>query len=467
MNLFNNDTICAISTASGMGAIAIIRLSGSKSFEIITEIFRRRSKSDFVKPIMPVIPNKSYYGEIFDPDKPEEEIIDDVLVTFFKAPHSYTGEDSAEISCHGSLYIQQQILELLIRRGARLAEAGEYTMRAFANKKFDLAQAEAVADLIASRSKDAHDLAMKQMRGGFSNKINALRQQLIDFTALIELELDFSEEDVEFADRHKFHELLTDLKKEIKELINSFKAGNVIKNGIPVAIVGRPNVGKSTLLNALLNEERAIVSDIPGTTRDSVEDTYIIHGHTFRFIDTAGLREAGDTIEDLGIKRTYKKIKEASIVLYVCDVTDFDIKELDPFKKYMNTPDKRFVLIANKVDLLEQLPAIFKELSQLETIYISAKRKENIQLIADVLVRYALQINMEQDTIVSNMRHYQALLKTYEDLNTIEKGINEGIPTDLLTTDIRSALFHLGTITGEINTEDVLDSVFSKFCIGK
>lgn len=467
MNLFNNDTICAISTASGIGAIAIVRLSGSKSFEIITKIFRKRSKYNSIKSIISIIPTKTYYGEIFDPDKLEDEIIDDVLVTFFKAPHSYTGEDSIEISCHGSLYIQQQILELLVRQGARLAEAGEYTMRAFANKKFDLAQAEAVADLIASRSKGAHDLAMKQMRGGFSNKINSLRQQLIDFTALIELELDFSEEDVEFADRNKFHELLIDLKKEIKDLINSFKAGNVIKNGIPVAIVGRPNVGKSTLLNALLNEERAIVSDIPGTTRDSVEDTYIIHGHTFRFIDTAGLREANDAIENLGIKRTYKKIKEASIVLYVCDVTNFDIKELDTLKKYMKIPDKRFVLIANKVDLLEQLPSIFKKLSQLETIYISAKRKENIQLIADVLVKYALRINMEQDTIVSNMRHYQALLKTYEDLNTIEKGINDGIPTDLLTTDIRSALFHLGTITGEISTEDVLDSVFSKFCIGK
>lgn len=462
MNIFGEDTICAISTASGTAAIAVIRLSGPRSHEIALSIFTRHGKTLNINDIRAY---GVYYGEIKDPD--EDTAVDDVLMTFFKAPHSYTGEDSVEISCHGSQYIQQRIMELLVQRGARLARGGEYTMRAFANKKMDLVQAEAVADLIASRSREAHDMAVAQMRGGFSKKINELRQQLIDFTALIELELDFSEEDVEFADRELFKVLIESLKQEIKQLTDSFKTGNAIKNGIPVAIVGKPNVGKSTLLNALLHEDRAIVSDIPGTTRDSIEDTYVINGHTFRFIDTAGLRKVDDVVENIGIERTYRKMNEAVIILYMCNITEFDIMELKEFEQYINNKDKHFILVANKTDLLDKNTSLEINIPNIDVVYISAKKKDNIQQITDMLASQAEKMYSEQDVIVSNVRHHEALTRTYSDLEAIEKGMDDGIPTDLMTTDIRAALFHLGSITGEITTDDVLQSVFSRFCIGK
>lgn len=462
-DFLNKDTICALSTPPGTGAIAILRLSGPSSYDIVCRIFKSKNFE-----LSKIETHKAYYGHIVD----NEEFIDDVLVTFFKKPHSYTGEDSAEISCHGSVYIQQRLLQLLISKGARLANPGEYTMRAFVNGRFDLAQAEAVADLIASNSKSAHDLAVNQMRGEFSNKIRKLRSQLVEFKSLIELELDFAEEDVEFADRKKLFLLLDELKKEIKILIDSFKTGNAIKNGIPVAIIGKPNVGKSTLLNAILNEEKAIVSDMPGTTRDAIEGTFVIDGFSFRFIDTAGLRNSNDVIENLGIERTYEKIKQATVILYVCDLSTFSedsINEMiNEFKNYISDKNKHFILIGNKVDQLDKIPPHFKELVELETIFISAKRKENINLIGDSLLKIAKSMNMEQNAIVSNMRHYQALDESIKSLDAVEKGLKSGLPTDLATIDLRQALFHLGTITGEeIVTEEILGTIFGKFCIGK
>lgn len=462
-DFLNKDTICALSTPFGTGAIAILRLSGPDSFEIVSKIFKSK-KFELSK----IESHKAYYGEIVD----NEEFIDDVITTFFKEPHSYTGEDSAEISCHGSVYIQQRLLQLLIGKGARMANPGEYTMRAYMNGRLDLAQAEAVADLIASQSKSAHDLAVNQMRGEFSNKIKELRNQLINFKSLIELELDFAEEDVVFADRKELFRLLDELRKEINLLIDSFQTGNAIKNGIPVAIIGKPNVGKSTLLNAILNEEKAIVSDLPGTTRDAIEGSFVIGGFSFRFIDTAGLRDSEDFIENLGIKRTYEKIKQANVILYVYDLTEFNKNAaneiLDEFKNHISDQNKHFILIGNKADQLDKIPSHFKELVELETIFISAKRKENINLISESLLKIAKSMDVEQNTIVSNVRHYQALTESLSILNAIEQGLKSGLPTDLATVDLRQVLFHLGTITGqEIVTEEILGTIFGKFCIGK
>ncbi len=395
----------------------------------------------------------------------------------FRAPNSYTGEDSIEISCHGSAYIQQKIIELLIKNGLRLAKPGEFTLRAFLNGKFDLSQAEAVADLIASHSKTSHELALNQMRGGFSNKIKQLRQQLVNFASLIELELDFSEEDVEFADRKELKNLLANLKIEISALLDSFKLGNVLKKGIPVAIVGQPNVGKSTLLNAILNEERAIVSEIPGTTRDAIEDTIVIKGVSFRFIDTAGLHDSTDKIEKIGIERTYEKIDQAKIILYVFDVSKTNYEEikitLQEFKDHIDqlpeglSQDKKFILIANKTDLLVEAPKGFRSMVEMECIFVSAKRKENINLIVESLSKYVESENITDATIVSNTRHYEALSKSLEAIESIEKGFSEGLPSDLIAIDIKTALHHLGEITGEITTNEILGNIFSKFCIGK
>lgn len=401
----------------------------------------------------------------------EDRIIDEVLLTYFKSPHSYTGEDSVEISCHGSEFIQQKIIELLLDSGARLADPGEFTMRAFLNGKLDLSQAEAVADLIASQSKSAHRLALNQMRGGFSEKIKELRDKLLQFTALIELELDFSEEDVEFADRTALHKLLQQLKSELTYLISSFKVGNVLKTGIPVAIIGKPNAGKSTLLNAILNEEKAIVSEIPGTTRDAIEDTIIIDGYRFRFIDTAGLRQSEDMVENMGIGRTYDKMEQASIILYICDISQAGKNELEDvleeFKKYIEDEDKHFILVANKIDQLNEIPAHLKEMLELETVFVSAKRKENIHLLAETLVNKVKEQSISSDIIVSNSRHYDALINALDSLILVEKALTDDIPTDLVAIDIRQALHQLGTITGEITTDEVLGSIFSKFCIGK
>ncbi len=460
----NEDTICALSTPPGSGAIAVIRISGEKTYPILSEIFIPKNKKLNVNSLPA---NRLVYGSV----QSGNEIIDHVVVGTFKEPNSYTGEDVVEISCHGSEYIQEQIIRLLISHGARMADAGEFTMRAFMNGKFDLSQAEAVADLIASQSKSSHDLAIEQMRGGYSARISKLRKQLVDFTSLIELELDFSEEDVEFADRQNLFNLLETLKSEINKLIDSFSLGNVLKHGIPVAIIGKPNVGKSTLLNAILNEERAIVSAIPGTTRDVIEDTIVINGVSFRFIDTAGLREHGDEIETIGIERTREKIKQARIILYICDLSDCDPSHLDEileeFKEHLHDESKRFILIGNKIDKLDELPKKFRDFVELETIFISAKRKKNINLIANSLLKSVRETSISDKTIVSNTRHYEALTKALEAILNVEKGMKDGIPSDLFTIDIRQALYHLGSITGEITTDEILGNIFGRFCIGK
>ena len=460
-----NDTICALSTPPGMGAIAVIRLSGPGAFSISALFFKSRNTKQTVEQFSS---HTAHFGSFAT----ENELIDEVVLTVFRNPHSYTGDDIVEISCHGSDYIQQRILEVLIDAGARMAMAGEFTLRAFLNGRLDLSQAEAVADLISSRSKVAHDLALSQMRGGFSQKIKDMRSQLLDLASLLELELDFSEEDVEFADRAKLKGLIHGIIAEMSSLASSFSLGNVIKKGIPVAIIGKPNVGKSTLLNALLNEERAIVSDIPGTTRDTIEDTFTINGITFRFIDTAGLRShTTDTIETIGISRTYEKIKEASAILYLFDISTITVDEIDElrleFRDHIDDPEKHFLLIGNKTDLMVEAPPHITALFDLETIFISAKRKENINLIIERLLSTAKTANIGDQAIVSNARHYQSINSTLTALNEAARGLDSNIPTDLIATDIRSALHHLGEITGEVTTEDILGNIFGKFCIGK
>ena len=462
--MITDDTIFAISTPSGTGAIAIIRISGNKTFSILNQIFKSNI-SDF--DLSKIKSNTIHRGSIIK----SNEILDDVLVSIFKSPNTYTGQDIAEINCHGSSYIQQEILKLLIDNGARMAKPGEFTLRAFINGKFDLSQAEAISDLIHSNSSIAHKVAMSQIRGGFSKEINNLRIQLLNFASLIELELDFSEEDIEFADKSKFNDLIQLIKIELEKLINSFEIGNVIKNGIPVAIVGKPNVGKSTLLNSLLNEEKAIVSEIPGTTRDSIEDSIVINGFTFRFIDTAGLRESSDTIENLGIERTYKKIEEAAIIVYVVDITVTPIEEINKtiqnFREHIKDKDKKIIVVANKTDLLIESPKGLKSLMELETVFASAKRKENLKLITDSLVQSVHNENISNATIVTNARHYEALTKAYEATLKIENGLKNKISEELIASDVKNALHYLGEITGQITSDDILSNIFEKFCIGK
>jgi len=460
-----NDTICALSTPPGIGAIAVIRLSGPKAVSISNLLFHSRKTNYFVEQFET---HTAHFGTIAT----DNELIDEVVLTVFRKPHSYTGDDIVEISCHGSEYVQQRILEVAIDNGARMAREGEFTLRAFLNGKVDLSQAEAVADLISSHSKVAHDLALMQMRGGFSQKIKDMRTQLLDLASLLELELDFSEEDVEFADRSKLKALIAGIISEMNALASSFSLGNVIKKGIPVAIIGKPNVGKSTLLNALLNEERAIVSDIPGTTRDTIEDMITTNGVTFRFIDTAGLRShTTDTIETIGISRTYDKIKEASAILYLFDISTITAEEIEElreeFRDHIDDPGKHFMLIGNKTDLMMENPPHITALFDLETIFISAKRKENINLIVDRLVSTVKAANIGDRAIVSNARHYDSIMSTLNSLEDAATGLDENIPTDLIATDIRSALHHLGEITGEVTTEDILGNIFGKFCIGK
>jgi tRNA modification GTPase len=465
------ETICAIATPPGTGAIAIIRISGPDAISICDEVFLSKKKNFNLTKAQT---HTLHFGTIMK----DEELLDEVLVSVFRAPHSYTGENAIEISCHGSSYIQQKIVELLISKGTRLAKPGEFTLRAFLNGKFDLSQAEAVADLIAASSRTAHDLALDQMRGGFSRRIGELRTRLLDFASLIELELDFSQEDVEFADRQKLVQLLDEIKSEIEHLASSFSYGNVLKSGIPVAIVGKPNVGKSTLLNAILNEERAIVSEIPGTTRDTIEDTIVIHNYAFRFIDTAGLRHSIDAIESEGIERTYEKIRQAKIVLYVFDVND--ASDLTPFTPQPPVPpllqergpggevdQKKFILIANKSDLLEETPAHLKDLLEQECIFISAKRKENINLILERLVDVVKDMHIQDTAVISNIRHFEALNGALKSIDEVLAGLSSGLSSDLVTVDLRTALYHLGEITGEITTDDILGNIFGRFCIGK
>ena len=411
-----------------------------------------------------------HYGSIGTKD----QVIDDILLSIFRKPHSYTGEDAVEISCHGSAFIVQQILALLLDTGCRMAQPGEFTLRAFLNGKLDLSQAEGVGDLIAANSKASHKLALDQMRGGFSKMISGLREQLMQFASLIELELDFSEEDVEFADRNALKKLLEEIRSEVQQLHNSFAEGNVMKSGVPVAIIGKPNVGKSTLLNAILNEEKAIVSEIPGTTRDAIEDTIVIKGLAFRFIDTAGLRETGDRIETLGIERTYEKIRQARIILYLFDITSTDCMEvkesMEEFKRQLGEEgmkDKHFILIANKIDRLMETPRHFRNMVEFECIFVSAKRKENISMIAESLLKAISADQAEEGVIVSNARHHEALSAVLEALHDIDEGFKKDIPSDLIAIDIRKALYHLGEITGEISNDDLLGNIFSTFCVGK
>ena len=457
--------ICAISTPSGMGGIAVIRLSGEGCIALTDTVF----ESPTGKKLVEQKANTLHFGEI----KERGNILDEVLVSVFHAPHSFTGEESIEISCHGSVYIQQALVKLLISNGARLAQPGEFTRRAFRNGKMDLSRAEAVADVIAATSQAAHRLSMNQMRGGFSNELNLLRDRLLQFVSLIELELDFSEEDVEFANRQHLTELAEEIEKNLSRLAHSFSVGNAIKNGIPVAIIGETNAGKSTLLNLLLNEDKAIVSDIHGTTRDVIEDTVNIDGVVFRFIDTAGIRETTDTIETLGIQRTFDKIEQASVVLWVIDATTPN----DQIERLSKTiipalSDKHVILVLNKSDMLsteeqlekQQLLSDFKA----ERLFISAKQQTNTDAL-QVLLLQAAQIPQigEDDVIVSNIRHYEALTHALTAISRVREGLDIGISSDFLSQDIRECMYYLGEITGQISNEEVLGNIFGKFCIGK
>jgi len=462
----NNDTICAISTAPGIGAIAVIRVSGPEAFSICDKIFKAANDK------MTAAVAKSHTA-LFGYIRYEDHIIDEVVVTVFRAPNSFDGENTVEISCHGSIYIQQKIIHILLKKGCRMAQPGEFTRRAFTNGKMDLSQAEAVADLIASTSAANHQLALQQMRGGFSHELENLRNDLLHFVTMIELELDFSEEQVEFADRKDLRDLAKKLEKHLKRLMDSFKLGNALKNGIPVAIVGETNAGKSTLLNKLLNEERAIVSDIHGTTRDVIEDTVNISGFTFRFIDTAGLRETDDELELLGIERTYQKIEQAHIVLWVIDSTKVsEHVEWMADKIISRTKDKNLVLIFNKSDMVSKeeqavLNNIFKAYSK-SRMHISARQGENIDILRAKLLEIAGLPDLEhQDIIITNLRHFEALSSAHESIVRVQDGLRKNVSGEFLSQDIRECLYHLGEITGIITTEDVLQNIFKNFCIGK
>lgn len=461
----NQDTICAIATAQG-GAIGCIRVSGPKAIEITSLIFTPASPGKILEESKPYTLT---FGRIHE----EETIIDEVLISLFRAPHSYTGENSTEITCHGSGYIMQKILQLLIKKGCRMAQPGEYTQRAFLNGKMDLSQAEAVADLIASSSVSTHRLAMNQMRGGFSKELTSLRNQLLHFTSLIELELDFSDhEELEFADRSELCQLADGIERVISRLVHSFSVGNAIKNGIPVAIIGETNAGKSTLLNTLLNEEKAIVSDIHGTTRDVIEDTVNIGGITFRFIDTAGIRETSDTIESIGIERTFQKLEQAEIVLWMIDATDTasQISQLS-LQILPRCEGKQLILVFNKADLVENPSDISSTLpfpEKIQSIAISAKKQTNIDALKQMLVSTAnLPIVTQNDVIVTNLRHYEALTHALEAIQRVQQGLTDNLSGDFISQDIRECIFHLSDIAGEVTNDMVLKNIFENFCIGK
>ncbi len=450
------DTIVAMATPQGQGAIGVIRLSGKKAIDICNQYFP-------FKDLNQQDSHTIHFGTL----RKGNEIIDEVVISLFKAPRSYTTEDVVEVSCHCSDYILQRVIALFLEAGARMARPGEFTLRAFLNGRMDLSQAEAVADLIASNTEAAHDIAIQQMRGGFSGEIQQLRQKLIEFASLVELELDFSEEDVEFADRSQLVELVQKIKNLLKKLIDSFHLGNAIKNGVTTVIAGRPNAGKSTLLNALLNEERAIVSDIPGTTRDTIEEVLNIDGIPFRFIDTAGIREASDTIEAIGVEKTMEKIKQSAIVVYLFDINDTNQKKLSTDLTELNMGEIPTLLVANKIDGGDQL--IQKQYTDFPNIlFISSKEKTNLQDLRQSLKDLVLSNKVgANDTIVSNLRHFDALQKANESLGDVLRGIDINISGELLSLDIRSALDYLGLVTGEVTTDDLLDSIFRNFCIGK
>ena len=468
-----NTNICALSTPQGSGAIGIIRVSGPDSIEIVDKIFVPVGKQRLVD-----TPGyKMKFGSIYRGEK----LLDEAMVAVFRAPHSYTGENSVEIYCHGSSYILQQVIITLLENGIKMAEPGEFSKRAFLNGKLDLAQAEAVADLISSETSAAHQVALQQMKGGFSNELKQMRNSLLDLVSMMELELDFSEEDVEFADRSELNRLLAEVTEKIGNLIESFTLGNVIKNGVPVAIIGATNNGKSTLLNTLLGEEKAIVSNIHGTTRDVIEDTINLGGITFRFIDTAGIRETQETIEIIGIERTYKKLQQASIVIMVLDATrpEYFESSLRNLSNRINNERQKLVILLNKADKADET-VIADQITEIKSVCqellypiavlpISAKQKLGITELKELLINTQSQNTTlaSNATLVTNVRHYQALMDAQVALYRVEDGLASGTPTDLVAQDIREALYHLGSIVGEINTEEVLGNIFSRFCIGK
>lgn len=465
----NNDTICALSTANGTGAIAVIRISGPGALSIISGIFS--------KDLSDAASHTAHFGRVRNE---AGEIIDEVLLTVLREGKSFTGEHTVEIACHGSVFIQQQILQLLIRNGCRTAEPGEFTMRAFLNGKMDLSQAEAVADLIASQSKKAHEIAMNQMRGGFSSELKLLREKLIHFASLVELELDFAEEDVEFADRTELKLLVAEVLQYVQRLMKSFELGNAIRNGVPVAIAGAPNTGKSTLLNQLLGEERAIVSNIEGTTRDVIEETLNIEGILFRLIDTAGIREGAEEIEAIGIERSYEKIRQAQIVILLSDFSDkasvsqghgsMDTFEVAAWSDELQSefPDKKFIVLGNKLDLRATQVNDLLWPSPVKMLPVSARTGEGIAELKTWLVEQVQSgFDISQETIVTNVRHVEALEKSAFSLQQAAHGLETGITGDFVAMDIRQAMFHLGSITGDISTDDLLGNIFAKFCIGK
>ncbi|MCS6821355.1 MAG: tRNA uridine-5-carboxymethylaminomethyl(34) synthesis GTPase MnmE [Microscillaceae bacterium] len=452
-----DDTIVALATPNGKSAIAVIRISGKDAIQICQSIFSKKNLTEQPS-------HTCHFGTIRNE---KNEVIDEVIVTIFKEPTSFTKENLVEISCHGSNYIISQIIQLLLAKGCRYALAGEFTQRAYLNGQFDLAQAEAIADLIQADSEVAHRLAIQQMRGGYSQKIKALRERLIHFAALMELELDFSEEDVEFANRQELKQQLTDIEQFVKNLLQSYRLGNVLKNGVPVAIIGKPNAGKSTLLNALLQEEKAIVSEIEGTTRDAIEDERIIQGICFRFIDTAGLRTTTDVIERIGIERTQQKIRQAAILLYIFDIQKVSPEELAQLLPEIQSYQVPYLLVANKIDTVE--PGHLQQYQRFENvIFISAQAQINLEQLEQRLLQIVQADKLSPDQIVvTNLRHYESLQKTLIALQQVAQGMQVGLSTEMLAADMREAIFHLGTIIGEVSHEDLLDFIFSKFCIGK
>lgn len=455
------ETICALATPSGESAIAVIRLSGNRAFEIASTVFVSKMKGKTIE-------NSPTHSAIFGQIISNGKLIDECVCTIFRSPHSYTGEDSVEFSIHGSSFIAQKVIVALLENGASLANRGEFTKRAFLNGKLDLAQAEAVCDLIQSHNEASHTLALKQLRGGYGDILYSLRQKLVDISSLLELELDFSDQDVEFADRTALITMLNDIKTRANELVNSFQMGSCFKNGIPVTIVGKPNSGKSTLLNVFLKEERAIVSDEEGTTRDTIEEKLNLRGLEFRFIDTAGIRESSNKIEKAGIERTFTAIEKSKIILFIVDVNKTTPKEakqeIEDLKQRIDFTDKHLIIIANKIDIQKHKEKGWKEMNAIE---ISAKTKQNIGEIVEKMFEL-FDINELNDKIfVSNWRHFEALKLLLESINKTEQGLTHQLPSDLIASDIRTCLHHLGEITGEVSTEEILGNIFSKFCIGK
>jgi len=458
----NQDTIIALATPNGLGAISVLRISGKESISVTEKVFKAKNNKLLSKQDSHTV----HLGHLIK----KGHQLDEVLVTLFKGPHSYTGENTIEISCHGSTYIQKEIINLFIDNGIRVANPGEFTLRAFLNGKMDLNQAEAVADLIASENEGSHKLAMQQMKSGFSDDLKKLRAELLHFSSMIELELDFSQEDVEFVERGEFKKLTNKIKLELNTLINSFQSGNVLKNGISVAIAGKPNAGKSSLLNTLLNDEKAIVSDIPGTTRDSIEDSLIIQGINFRFTDTAGLRETTDFIESKGIEKTINKIKNAKILLYLFDTNDTNVNEIKSSINNFKRDDLSIILVRNKIDLINQNSKLLddiKSISKSQLLEIEATDAKSVESLKIRLINEVELLNPYTDIVISNSRHYEALIKALRAIEEVNEGLVDNVSGDLLSVDIRRSIDHLSEITGEITNDDVLGNIFANFCIGK